>query len=1077
MGRISQYPLDTDVQGNDKWIGTSVNNANATKNFSVDTVIEYLNKSGAVDSQALRYTYQNVQGDDVRLASTISFATSLGDNVPFAGITEWVISAFSKQIKDVRTYYDSPLIGKTILITNAFNPSNWAIFRWDSVTVDVLDANFYTIGLTHIESTGELAVGQDYLIALLDASSGGGGSAIWGDITGVLSAQTDLQSALNAKVPYTGATANVDLGEFELKAGQVEFDQTPTGANGIGVMRWNDSDGTVDLLLKGGNVTLQVGQEQVTRIVNKSGGDFLQANYQAVRINGAQGNRLRVTLALADSDVNSAETLGLVTETIANNQEGFVTSNGLIRDVNTTGSLQGETWIDGDVLYLSGTVLGSVTNIKPIAPVHTVIVGYVVRAHISVGQIYVKVDNGYELGELHNVRIPTPSDKDLLQYNSVNLLWENKSLSGAGVQPTLVSGTSIKTINGASLLGSGDIVISPGLKLLGGASMTSTLTAIVDATDTPSVLKISTVDVTNNGGSGIATNAAFGQSALTANTTGTFNTAIGRSALASNTTATDNVGIGYLALNLNSTGIGNVAVGSTALQTSLGNYNTAIGFSSLLNLSSGTSNVAIGTNALRNYGGSNNTAVGTSALNTCQTAGTGNTAIGWNSLTALTTGTNNTAVGSSSLGSNTTSSNNTAIGYESLSINTGAGNTALGNGSFRANTTGTNGVAIGNNALRQNISGINNVAVGSSALTALTTSSNNTAVGFEALKTSITNQNNTSVGSFALTLATSNDNTAIGYRSAVTLTTGSQNTFVGMQSGRDTLTGGSNVSVGFNALLGNSSGSGNVAIGYGAGWSGIVHNNVTLIGTNAGFNNNANSTTAIGNNALQSNTTGSLNTAVGFEALALCTTGGSNTSLGYRALKSITTGVHCTAVGSNALSVNTGNQNTALGYNAMSGNTTGASNIAIGWSPMQNSTTASNSVAIGYEALLSNNSDNNVGIGNEALRGKTTGGSNTAVGHTALRNTSTGSLNTAVGSAALSDNTTGASNVAMGWLTASGNFSGSVILGNQATSTANNQFVIGSTGYNAGSVVAEVNASANVWNVVINGVARKILLA
>jgi hypothetical protein len=71
-------------------------------------------------------------------------------------------------------------------------------------------------------------------------------------------------------VPYTGATDDVDLGEFEIKAGQVEFDQTPTGTAGVGIMRWNDSDGTVDLGLKGGNVTLQVGQEQVLRVVNKT---------------------------------------------------------------------------------------------------------------------------------------------------------------------------------------------------------------------------------------------------------------------------------------------------------------------------------------------------------------------------------------------------------------------------------------------------------------------------------------------------------------------------------------------------------------------------------------------------------------------------------------------------------------------------------------------------------------------------------------------------------------------------------------------------------------------------------------
>jgi len=59
-------------------------------------------------------------------------------------------------------------------------------------------------------------------------------------------------------VPYTGATQDVDLGEFELKAGQIELDQSPTGTAGVAVMRWNNTDGTIDLGLKGGNVTLPV---------------------------------------------------------------------------------------------------------------------------------------------------------------------------------------------------------------------------------------------------------------------------------------------------------------------------------------------------------------------------------------------------------------------------------------------------------------------------------------------------------------------------------------------------------------------------------------------------------------------------------------------------------------------------------------------------------------------------------------------------------------------------------------------------------------------------------------------------
>lgn len=305
--------------------------------------------------------------------------------------------------------------------------------------MQVVDANGNMFGYDHLEIIG--ADGKP-------KTTGGGGGPY---------------------VPYTGATGNVDLGEYELKAGQVEFDQTPTGTAGVAVMRWNDQDGTADLGLKGGNVTLQIGQEQLTRVVNKTGSNLLEANYQAVRISGAQGNRLKVDLAQANNDANSADTLGIVTETILNNQEGFITTSGLVRNIDTTGSIQGETWLDGDMLYLSGTIAGQITNIKPTAPIHTVIMGYVVRAHATQGQIYVKVDNGYELDELHNVAITSVANNDILQYDSATSLWKNESLSSAGIQPTITPGalTKVDDTNVTLTLGG-----SPSTALLQNTSLT-----------------------------------------------------------------------------------------------------------------------------------------------------------------------------------------------------------------------------------------------------------------------------------------------------------------------------------------------------------------------------------------------------------------------------------------------------------------------------------------------------------------------------------------------------------------------------------------------------------------------------
>lgn len=232
-------------------------------------------------------------------------------------------------------------------------------------------------------------------------------------------------------VPYTGATQNVDLGEYELKSGQVTLDTTPTGTAAVATTRWNDANGTSETTLKGGNVILKNGVDLVARVVNKvtPNTTLTKAAYQVVRVSGAQGQRLAVELAQANNDNNSADTLGIVTETIATNQEGFIITVGQLEGINTTGSLQSETWADGDVLYLSSTTAGKITNIKPTgATAHIVILGYVEHAHITQGKIYVKIMNGWELDELHNVYINTPLNNQALTYETSTSLWKNKTI-------------------------------------------------------------------------------------------------------------------------------------------------------------------------------------------------------------------------------------------------------------------------------------------------------------------------------------------------------------------------------------------------------------------------------------------------------------------------------------------------------------------------------------------------------------------------------------------------------------------------------------------------------------------------
>ncbi len=250
-------------------------------------------------------------------------------------------------------------------------------------------------------------------------------------------------------VPYTGANNNLDLGTYNLTADHIALNTNPSGAGFVeGATQWNNTLGSSETTLKGGNVVLKNGVDLVARVVNKvtPSATLTKANYEAVKVSGATGQKLSVALAQANLDLNSADTIGLVCETIATNQEGFILTMGQLLEINTTGSLQGETWADGDVLYLSPTTAGKLTNIKPTgATGHIVVMGYVEYSHSIHGAIYVKIMNGWELDELHNVYINGVANKDLLTYESSTSLWKNKSASTLGIEETSNKSISVTT--------------------------------------------------------------------------------------------------------------------------------------------------------------------------------------------------------------------------------------------------------------------------------------------------------------------------------------------------------------------------------------------------------------------------------------------------------------------------------------------------------------------------------------------------------------------------------------------------------------------------------------------------------
>lgn len=163
-----------------------------------------------------------------------------------------------------------------------------------------------------------------------------------------------------------------------------------------------------------------------------------------VYFSGSTGNLPLLALSQANTELSSTKTIGITATAIANNADGQVIVLGLAESLDTSA------FTAGDALWLSPTVPGGMTVTKPSAPNHMVFIGFVVRAHPTDGTIEVKIQNGFELEELHNVSISSVSDNQVLKYDAPNSLWKNETLVKADVGLSNVA--NVDTTNPANII-------------------------------------------------------------------------------------------------------------------------------------------------------------------------------------------------------------------------------------------------------------------------------------------------------------------------------------------------------------------------------------------------------------------------------------------------------------------------------------------------------------------------------------------------------------------------------------------------------------------------------------------------
>jgi len=153
----------------------------------------------------------------------------------------------------------------------------------------------------------------------------------------------------------------------------------------------------------------------VREVYNRTGATLTKGT--VVYINGGQGNLPTITKAIATGDSTSAQTFGVVQSDITNMNNGYVVIAGGLNNLDT------QAYSEGTQLYLSSTTAGAWTSTKQYAPNHLVYIGIVVRSHPTQGVVEVKIQNGYELDELHNVSAQNPDDGMILSYVASTSLW------------------------------------------------------------------------------------------------------------------------------------------------------------------------------------------------------------------------------------------------------------------------------------------------------------------------------------------------------------------------------------------------------------------------------------------------------------------------------------------------------------------------------------------------------------------------------------------------------------------------------------------------------------------------------
>lgn len=369
---------------------------------------------------------------------------------------------------DILTYNGSVWENKPSLPSYSDEQSQDAVGGILSNTTSInlsYDDNTPSISAT-VNSSG---ITNSMLSTGIDASKIGSGlvsNIEFGYLDGVTSS---IQSQLNLKADSGHLHTSADITDFSesvddrvsslLSAGtgiQLTYNDSGNSLSidAYGILPTGGSAGQILSKIDGLNYNTEwidnYAKEIVQYVKNSTGSTLYKG--QVVYINGSDGTNPTISLSIASGESGSSKTIGFLKQDLNQGDFGYIITEGFLDGLNTDSATSA-----GDTMWLSPTTSGGVVYglaNKPYAPNHLVFLGYVIRKNINNGRIYVKIQNGFELDELHNVSATGAINGDILIYNSGNRLWESKPF------PTLYNDENAQDAVGGILANTSSVSLS-----------------------------------------------------------------------------------------------------------------------------------------------------------------------------------------------------------------------------------------------------------------------------------------------------------------------------------------------------------------------------------------------------------------------------------------------------------------------------------------------------------------------------------------------------------------------------------------------------------------------------------------